>query len=66
VVAIDSELSPVIGVGACGFPLNVGDCNDSNNESCTNSVVAIFWELSPSSGVGDCGDPEKIGDAKTA
>ena len=68
VVAIDVSLSPALGVGAFGSPVNVGDASGALAASsvCTYAVVAICVVFVPPAAVGAAGVPVNVGDARFA
>jgi hypothetical protein len=66
VVASLVELSPAVGVGAVGVPVNTGLTNDDPITEFTNEVVAIEVELSDNIGVGAVGLPVNVGEFKNA
>src|SRR5262249_42144571 len=68
VVAIDVSLSPAVGVGAFGSPVNVGDARSALADTAfaTNAVVAMLVSLSPGAAVGAVGLPVSAGEASGA
>src|SRR5262245_3699463 len=72
VVAIEVSLSPAVGVGAAGLPVNVGDAmlalpaTPDATSVITNDVVAIRLVLSPGDGTVVVGEPVNAGLASGA